>query len=68
MMCALGSHGAHESLTLDGRPDSFHDPDNLLSGIGTGSRHFKLTSLEELPREQVRGWLATSAEYVSNRR
>lgn len=67
MMCALGAHAAHVNLILVGGPDAFDDPDNQLLGAGTASRHLRLTSLAELPRERVRKWLAVSARYASNR-
>jgi hypothetical protein len=30
--------------------------------VGKTGRHLKLTSLDELPRAAVRGWLRTAAE------
>jgi hypothetical protein len=61
MMCALAGHKAHVNLVLSGPPGSYADPDGLLTGEGKSGRHIKLTSLAELPRAQVRGWLKTAA-------
>jgi hypothetical protein len=62
MMCALSGHRSHVNLILAGPPGAFADPDGRLSGVGKTGRHLKLTSLDELPRAAVRGWLRTSAE------
>ncbi|HWZ88021.1 MAG TPA: DUF1801 domain-containing protein [Polyangiaceae bacterium] len=61
MMCALAGHKAHVNLVLSGPPGSYADPDGLLTGEGKSGRHIRLTSLAELPRAQVRGWLKTAA-------
>jgi hypothetical protein len=61
MMCALGAHRSHVNLILSGSPGAFADPGGRLAGEGKTGRHLKLTSLEELPREAVRGWLRTAA-------
>jgi hypothetical protein len=61
MMCALGAHKSHVNLILSGPPGAFADPEGRLSGEGKTGRHLKLTSLDELPREAVRGWLRTAA-------
>jgi len=57
ILCALGGHRAHVNLILSGPPGTFSDPDGLLSGDGKTGRHLKLTSLDDLPHEHVRGWL-----------
>jgi hypothetical protein len=44
-----------------GSPGAFADPGGRLAGEGKTGRHLKLTSLEELPREAVRGWLRAAA-------
>jgi hypothetical protein len=62
MMCALGAHKSHVNLILSGPPGTYADPGGRLSGEGKTGRHLKLTSLDELPREAVRGWLRTAAE------
>ncbi len=67
MMCALGAHQAHVNLILVGAPDAFVDPEGRLSGSGSGSRHLKLTSMDDFPRERIRQWLAVSAAYASKR-
>jgi hypothetical protein len=61
MMCAFGGHKAHVNLILSGPPGAFADPEGRLSGEGKTGRHLKLTSLDELPRKSVRGWLRTAA-------
>ena len=62
MMCALAGHKSHVNLVLAGPPGTFADPEARLSGEGKTGRHLKLTSLDELPRDAVRGWLRTAAE------
>lgn len=62
MMCALGAHKAHVNLILTGPPDAFPDPKGRLSGEGKTGRHLKLTSIDELPRAEVRQWLKIAAE------
>ncbi len=54
MMCAIGAHKKHVNLILPGDPD---DPDGLLEGEGKTGKHLKLTSIDELPRAQVKKWL-----------
>jgi hypothetical protein len=61
MMCAIGAHKAHVNLILSGPPGTFADPRGLLAGDGKTGRHLKLTKLAELPRAEVRRWLATAA-------
>jgi len=61
MMCALGGHKAHVNLVLAGPPGTYADPEGRLSGAGKTGRHIKLTTLAELPRECVRGWLLAAA-------
>lgn len=62
MVCALGAHKAHVNLILAGPPDAFRDPRGRLTGAAKGGRHLKLTSVKELPRAEVRGWLKTAAD------
>jgi len=64
MMCGLGAHKAHVNLILAGPPKGFVDPDKRLLGAGKGSRHLRLTTLDEVPTESVRSWLAASAKYA----
>ena len=61
MMCALGGHRAHVNLILSGPPGTFADPDGLLAGDGKTGRHLKLTTVDDIPHEHVRGWLRTAA-------
>jgi hypothetical protein len=61
MMCALGAHKSHVNLILSGPPGAFADPEGRLSGEGKTGRHLKVTSLDDLPRDAVRGWLKTAA-------
>ncbi len=62
MMCALGGHKSHVNLILSGPPGAFADSEGRLSGEGKTGRHLKLTALDELPRDAVRGWLRIAAE------
>jgi hypothetical protein len=61
MMCALGGHKSHVNLILAGPPDAFDDPEGRLTGEGKTGRHLKLTSLDQFPREAVRGWIRTAS-------
>ncbi len=62
MMCALGGHRSHVRLVLSGPADAFPDPAGLLEGESANGRHLKLTSLDELPRDDVRRWLRVAAD------
>lgn len=62
MMCALGAHKAHVNLILAGAPDTFDDPEGRLTGEGKTGRHLKLTSVDEIPRKAVEGWVRTAAK------
>jgi hypothetical protein len=64
MMCALGGHKAHVNLVLAGPPGSFADPAKRLEGAGKTGRHLTLRSIDDLPRDAVRGWLRTAVEAV----
>ena len=61
MMCAIGAHKAHVNLILSGPPGTFADPEGRLVGEGKTGRHLKLTTLADLPRAAVKGWLKTAA-------
>jgi hypothetical protein len=61
MLCGISAHKAHVNLILAGPADAFADPEGRLSGEGTTGRHLRLTSLDELPRAAVRGWLRAAA-------
>ena len=61
MMCLLAGHKAHVNLVLSGPPGTYADPEGRLSAEDKNGRHLKLTSLEELPRSAVRGWLRAAA-------
>jgi len=61
MMCALGAHKSHVNLILAGPPGTFADPDGRLTGEGKTGKHLKLSTLAELPRAAVRGWIKTAA-------
>jgi len=56
-VCAISGHKAHVNLILSGPPGTFADPKGLLEGDGKTGRHLKLRSIDELPRDAVRGWL-----------
>ncbi len=62
MMCALGGHKSHVNLILPGPTGTFVDPDGLLEGEAKTGRHLKLRTLDDLPRQAVRGWLRTAAQ------
>ena len=67
MMCALGAHKSHVNLILAGPPGAFHDPQQRLIGEGKTGRHLKLTSLAELPHDDVRAWLRTAAQLAAQK-
>ena len=54
----LAGHKAHVNLILWGSPDIYEDPHGHLTGDGKMGRHLKVTTLEDLPRNEIRGWLA----------
>jgi hypothetical protein len=60
--CALAGFRAHVNLILPGAPGTYADPDGRLEGEGKTGQHIKLRSLEELPRDAIRGWLRTAAK------
>jgi hypothetical protein len=60
-VCAIAGFKSHVNLILAGPPGTFDDPEGLLEGEGKTGRHLKLRSVEELPRDAVRGWLETAA-------
>lgn len=62
MICALGGHRSHVNLILSGPAGAYADPEGRLAGEGKTGRHLKLTTLAELPRDVVRGWLRTAVE------
>ena len=62
MMVALSAHKSHVNLILAGPPNAFADPHHRLTGEGKTGRHLKLSSLVELPRNEVRGWVKTAAK------
>lgn len=68
MFVALGAHKAHVNLILAGPPRAFDDPDGRLTGEATMGRHLKLRSIADLPRREVKGWLATAARLARKRR
>ncbi|MCC6998060.1 MAG: DUF1801 domain-containing protein [Deltaproteobacteria bacterium] len=64
MLCGLGGHKSHVNLILAGPPGTFDDPEGRLIGEGKTGKHLKLTSLDDLPHESVRGWLRAAAARV----
>jgi hypothetical protein len=68
MMCAIGAHKAHVNLILSGPPNTYADPEGLLSGEGKTGRHLKVKSLEDLPRRSVATWLKTAAALARTQR
>lgn len=67
MMCAFGAHKSHVNLILHGPPGTYADPQGLLEGEGKTGKHLKLTSADQIPREQVRAWLRTAAANARGR-
>jgi hypothetical protein len=61
IVCALAGFKGHVNLILPGAPGVLADPDGRLEGEGKTGQHLKLRSLDELPREAVRGWLRATA-------
>jgi len=59
MFCGLGAHKAHVNLILPGT--KFADPNKRLLGDGKTGKHLKLTSVDDIPRDEIRGWLKTAA-------
>jgi hypothetical protein len=68
MFCALGGHKSHVNLVLGGPPAIFDDPSGLLTGEGKTGRHLKLRTVDELPRDAVRGWLRAAADHARRSR
>jgi hypothetical protein len=66
-ICALGAHKSHVNLILAGPPGTFDDPHQRLSGEGKTGRHLKLTSLAQLPRDEVRGWLRSATKLAAQK-
>lgn len=64
MFAAIGVHKAHVNLILWGPPNAYKDPKGLLVGESKMGRHLKVTTLAELPRTDVKGWLKTCAHLV----
>ena len=64
MMVAVGAHKAHVNLILPGPAGTYDDPQGLLVGEGTTGKHMKLQSVDEIPRDTVRGWLEIAAKRV----
>ena len=50
------------NLVLFGAAKDFADPDGLLEGEGKTGRHYKLTSIKDLKKPQIKKWLATAAK------
>lgn len=64
MFAATSAHKAHVNLIMFGGAKSFVDPKGLLEGEGKVGRHLKLRSAAEIPRADIKRWLATSAKQV----
>ena len=65
MLCALTAHKAHVNLLMVGPTKEFVDPDKRLSGKGKVSRQLKLTHVDQIPRADVRKWLAVAVKYAT---
>ena len=64
MVIALGAHAAHVNLILAGPTKIFADPKGLLTGASKLGRHLKLTSVDELPKSDVRTWVKAAAKHA----
>lgn len=64
MFTAIGVHKAHVNLILWGPPNAYKDPNGRLTGESKMGRHLKITTLDELPRNEVKAWLETCAHLV----
>jgi hypothetical protein len=67
MMCALGAHREHVNLVLPGPEGTYDDPGGRLEGESRNGKHLELRSLDELPRDAVRGWIRTAAARARGR-
>jgi hypothetical protein len=65
--CAITAHKAHVNLVLYGPRDAYDDPDGLLGGTGKAGYHYRVTSLDALPRDRVLDWLRTAAGLAAER-
>ena len=65
VVCALSAHKSHVNLILAGPPEAFSDPHGRLTGEGKTGRHLKLTSVDQLPHDEVRAWLRTAADLAA---
>jgi hypothetical protein len=61
MMCAIGAHRAHVNLVLPGAPGTYGDPAGRLAGEGKTGKHLTVRPGDDLPRDDVRRWLAVAA-------
>lgn len=68
MLCAIGAHRSHVNLILPGPPGTYADPEGRLTGEGKTGRHLKLTTLSDLPRAAVQGWLRTAVTLARSAR
>jgi hypothetical protein len=62
MVCALAGFRSHVNLIVAGPPEIFDDPGGLLDGDAKTGRHMKLRTIDELPRDAVRGWVHAAAQ------
>jgi uncharacterized protein YdhG (YjbR/CyaY superfamily) len=62
MMVAIGIHKKHVNLILPGAPGTFDDPKGLLEGEGKTGQHLKITNVKELPKTEVKKWLAVAVK------
>ena len=59
---ATSAHKAHVNLIMFGSPKAFDDPKGLLEGDGKMGRHLKIETAKDLPKAQVKKWLAAAAK------
>ena len=66
VVCAFSAHKSHVNLILAGPPGTFSDPNGRLTGEGKTGRHLKLTSVDQLPHDEVRAWLRAAAALAAS--
>lgn len=61
-VCAITAHKAHVNLVLSGPPETFPDPDGLLTGDGKTGRRLVLRAGDAIPTARVKKWLDAAAK------
>ena len=66
MLCALRVTKKHVSLLMRGSPEIFDDPEGLLGGEAKEGRQLKVTSVTEIPKKQVAGWIKAAVKNAAS--